>query len=107
MDPGQLYALLRSIGQQSAHRNNDTGLWACKIPQVESRNLNDWDQKCDCSWASFRNFDAIHNPIIGLQAKKYSRTDDSTFKRYVEFGVLGSPVRIDSSFIENAFQTHP
>ena len=62
MDPGQLYALLRSIGQQSAHRNNDTGLWACKIPQVESRNLNDWDQKCDCSWASFRNFDAIHNP---------------------------------------------
>ena len=65
MDPGQLYALLRSIGQQSAHRNNDTGLWACKIPQVESRNLNDWDQKCDCSWASFRNFDAIHNPKGG------------------------------------------
>ena len=62
MDPGQLYAVLRSIGQQFAHRNNDTELWACKIPRVIHGILNHWDEKTDCSWASFNNFDAIHNP---------------------------------------------
>mgnify|MGYP005683873987 FL=1 len=102
-------ALLQRVGHWAHHirskstSENDTGGWGQKRSRTSSA-CSDGTTAGVVSFRSTRSLGArlnatsdyrLHHSrcskltksideVIGLQAKKYSRTDDSTFKRYVE-----------------------